>query len=321
MNTMGGRDHHSDTSTSHGPLRLGSARVCLLMCILALSGCWLSMPGTASGTQSLEREHAARVFDDPGLQALAAAAASGDAEAVRRLMRDDGIDPDPVFWGTDNGTPMLAWPILRGNPDGLRAMLESGADPNVSKPYPSDRPTPRFHGQPIVWAAQQKDPVYLQILLDHGGDPNTRNANREALLFHAFVHGNLWRNVQMLVERGADINAEVSPGSTILRNYASLGSFSMAHWLLEHGADPSLQFSFRKPVQRADSHVIEAIFWHPGDVSNPEWQVKCQRWLLANGFTRPPMPEHFRKMRQTFEFPHTEDEIPLPDMDDDGGDA
>ncbi|MDR7194773.1 ankyrin repeat domain-containing protein [Luteimonas terrae] len=284
--------------------------------IVALSGCVLAVP---SADSSGERAAAARVFEDPNLQALAIAAGSGDAETVRRLMRDEGVDPDGVFWGRDGGTPMLAWPIYRGNPEGLRAMLENGADPNAKTRYPSNDGIVRYHSNAMVWAARQKDPAYLQILLDHGGDPDTRNPNREALLFESYIHGNQWQNVQLLVERGADVNVQASPGSTILTSYAGRGGFRMAHWLLEHGADPSLQFSFGKPIQRSDSHAIKAIFWHPGNSSDPDWQVRCQRWLLANGFERPSMPEYFRKMRETFGFPHTEDQIPLPASRDDGG--
>lgn len=292
--------------------------LCLAASLVALSGCVLAVPPADT---SGERAAAARAFDDPKLQALAAAAGSGDAAAVRRLMRDEGVDPDGVFWGRDGGTPMLAWPIYRGNPDGLRAMLENGADPNAFKTYETKDRGTRHHNNAMVWAARQKDPIYLQTLLEHGGDPDTRNSNREALLFQAFVQGNQWQNVQLLVERGADINVQASPGSTILATYTGLGGFRMAHWLLEHGADPSLQFSFSRPVQRADSHAIEAIFWHPGNPGDPDWQRKCQRWLMANGFERPPMPEHFRKMRVTFGFPDSEDQIPLPDMDDDGGET
>ncbi|PBS12736.1 hypothetical protein CMZ82_07665 [Lysobacteraceae bacterium NML93-0792] len=263
-----------------------------------------------------ERTAAARAFQEPRAQALAVAAATGDADAVRRLMQDEGVDPDVIFWGRDGGTPMLAWPIYRGNPDGLRAMLENGADPNVAKAYQTQDRGIRNNANAMVWAAEQDDPVYLQILLDHGGDPDTRNANNEALLFHAFIKQNKWRNVRVLVERGADIDAQVSPGSTIVSKYAVRGGFEMTHWLLARGADPTLDYSYSQPVRSTDSHTIRAIFWHPGNPDDPSWQIACQRWLLARGIARPPMPEQYRRMRQTFGFPHEEDRIPLPDMDD-----
>ena len=287
----------------------------LLVTALVLSACVLAVP---SQDIAGERAAAARAFDDPRAQALAVAAATGDADAVRRLMKGEGVDPDVIFWGRDGGTPMLAWPIYRGNPDGLRAMLENGADPNVAKAYETGDRGIRNSANAMVWAAGQDDPLYLQILLDHGGDPDTRNANNEALLFHAFIKQNQWRNVRLLVERGAEIDAQVSPGSTIVSKYAVRGGFEMTHWLLEHGADPTLDYSYSRPVRSLDSHTIRAIFWHPGNPDDPSWQIACQRWLLARGIARPPMPEQYRRMRQTFGFPHEEDRILLPDMDDTG---
>ena len=289
--------------------------VSVLVAAFVLSACVLAVP---SPDTAGERTAAARAFQERRAQALAVAAATGDADAVRRLMQDEGVDPDVIFWGRNGGTPMLAWPIYRGNPDGLRAMLENGADPNVAKAYQTQDRGIRNNANAMVWAAEQDDPVYLQILLDHGGDPDTRNANNEALLFHAFIKQNKWRNVRVLVERGADIDAQVSPGSTIVSKYAVRGGFEMTHWLLERGADPTLDYSYSQPVRSTDSHTIRAIFWHPGNPDDPSWQIACQRWLLARGIARPPMPEQYRRMRQTFGFPHEEDRIPLPDMDDTG---
>lgn len=288
----------------------------IALAFLLLSAC---MPPTASVDVAHERAAARRAFDDPRAQALAVAAATGDADAVRRLMQDEGVDPDRIFWGSGGGTPILAWPIHRANPDGLRAMLENGADPNVARPYPSEEGRSRTnHSNAMVWAAEQDDLTYLDLLLDHGGDPDTRNANNEALLFHAMIKRNNWPNVQLLVERGADVDTLAGMGGTIIGHYASSGEFSKVHWLLEHGADPTLDYAYGKPVRAPDSHVMEGVFWHPGNPDDPSWQIACQRWLLAHGFARPPMPEQYRRMRKTFGFPYEEDRIPLPDMDDTG---
>lgn len=290
--------------------RLSSCFVLLAM--LLLSACWLDVPAAPDRQQeSLQRKRAESAFADPKARELAVAAALGDAATIRRLMRDEGVDPDLIFGGRDGGMPLLAWPIHARNPEGLRAMLENGADPNAKLSYETrDRGT-RHHANAMVWASEQEDQTYLNLLLDHGGDPDTRNANNEALLFHAFIKQNQWRNVQLLVERGADVNASVGMGGTILGHYASNGGFMMTHWLLEHGADPTLDYAFGKPVHSPDSHTIEAVFWHPGNPDDPSWQRKCQQWLLAHGHARPPMPEHYRLMRERLGFPHREEDIPL----------
>ena len=295
--------------------RVSGARVagwpCALGLSIALSACgWMDVPAAGSGSR-----HAgvlARAFPDPQAQALAVAAERGDAAEVRRLMQDEDVDPDTIFGGLDGGMPLLAWPIYAGSPEGLRAMLESGADPNVAKPYPEEAGRSKTnHSNAMVWAAEQEDPVYLELLLDHGGDPDTRNANNEALLFHAFIKQNQWRNVQLLVERGADVDANASAGDTILTIYAARGGFMMAHWLMEHGADPTLEYVLGEPVRSSNADPIEAVFWHPVDQRDPSWQRKCQQWLLAHGHQRPPMPNHYRVMRRNLGFPHEEDRIPL----------
>ena len=298
-------------ATSAGHVRPGRGHWLwmLLACALLVQGCGFDL--SAAQPRSRYQYALDRAFPDPRAQALAIAAERGDAAEVRRLMQDEGVNPDGIFGGYYGGMPLLAWPIYSRSPDGLRAMLAAGADPNAKKSFESRNGGMRFHGNAMVWAAEQEDPVYLGILLDHGGDPNTRNANDESLLFHAFIKQNQWQNVQALIERGADINAEASAGRTILRVYTSRGGFMMAHWLLERGADPTLDYSYRKPVRNPDSHVIEAIYWHPGDPDDPTWQRKCQQWLLERGHERPPMPEHYRRMRERLGFPHEEARIPL----------
>ncbi|XRD90976.1 ankyrin repeat domain-containing protein [Dyella nitratireducens] len=253
-------------------------------------------------------------FKDPKAQALAIAAEHGNAAVVQRLMKQEHVNPDVIFSedAYDSGMPLLAWPIFTQNPEGLQAMLENGANPNVKLSYQTRDRGMRYHGNAMVWAAKQDDPVYLKLLLDHGGDPDTRNANDETLLFQAFIWHNQWQNVQLLVERGADINA-LSQGVPIILNYAALGGFQQTYWLLQHGADPTLQHLVKQPPPPAPpiNPVIESIFWHPGNPSNPTWQRMCQQWLLQHGYERPPMPDHMREMRKNLGFPYEEKDIPL----------
>lgn len=290
-------------------------RVTAAGCVaLLLALLMVSLPACGRQASAAGSRHAAvleRAFPDPRAQALAIAAERGDAAEVRRLMKVEGVNPDTIFaGGIDAGMPLLAWPIYARNPDGLRLMLENGADPNVKQAYETPDRGTRFHANTMVWAAEQEDPAYLHALLDHGGDPDTRNANRETLLFHAFIKQNQWRNIRLLVERGADVNAQASTG-TIVGTYASRGGFEMVHWLLEHGADPSLDYPFGKPTRTPDSFTIQAVFWHPGNPDDPTWQRRCQQWLLAHGHARPPMPKHYRTMRENLGFPHEEAGIPL----------
>ncbi|MEA9490587.1 ankyrin repeat domain-containing protein [Xanthomonas campestris] len=274
-------------------------RFCCVV-LLAITGC-------SPAAQS--RYAPERNFSDPRALALALAAEQGDAEEARRLMKVEGVNPDKIF--SKDGYPLLFWPIFTHNPTGLKAMLDNGADPNVALPYQTLDRGVRNNPNAMVWAAEQDDPIYLKMLLDHGGDPNTRNANNESLLFHAFIKQNKWDNIKLLVERGADINAVVGMGNSITAAYAIRGGFDFVYWLLQHGADPTIEFAYGNPVHLKDSGIIEAIFWHPGNPKDPQWQRQCQQWLLKRGYERPPLPENYRSMRKAFHFPSEEKEIPL----------
>ncbi|WP_115563380.1 ankyrin repeat domain-containing protein [Xanthomonas arboricola] len=275
-------------------------RVCCMV-LLVITGC-------SPAAQSRYRPD--RNFTDPKALALALAAEQGDAEEVRRLMKVEGVNPDTIF--SKDGHPLLFWPIFTHNPTGLKAMLDNGADPNVAKPYPPEPGRNQTNvSNAMVWAAEQDDTLYLKLLLDHGGDPNARNANNESLLFHAFIKQNKWENVKLLVERGADINAVAGMGNSITAAYVIRGGFDFVYWLLQHGADPTIEFSQGKPVHLKESGIIEAIFWHPGNPKDPQWQRQCQQWLLKRGDERPPLPENYRSMRKAFHFPTEEKDIPL----------
>lgn len=156
---------------------------------------------------------------------MALAAEHGDAKEVRRLMKDEGVNPDTVF--TKDGLPLVAWPVFTENPAGLKAMLENGADPNarVPKPFAVTKEADGsggdyYHDNALVWAAKADEPIYLRLLLPHGGDPNTRNSNDETLLLQAKFSGT-WENIELLVARGADINAQ-SQQVAFVDEYASV---------------------------------------------------------------------------------------------------
>ena len=279
------------------PLRLTASILLLAAAFILLSAC---SPQSKYGAD--------RYFEGNAL-ALAIASEQADGEAITRLMKDDGVDPDRIF-ARDAGIPLLAWPLRARNLDGLQALLGNGADPNA-RAYKTVDGRRLGYNNAMVYAAKMDDPRFLELLLKHGGDPNTRNSANETLLFQAFVAGNQWENVKLLVENGADVNEE-NRGSadTVISWYTTRGAFEHAYWLLEHGADPTVMLtsSTGEPDRML---VAEHIYW---GITTPDllpWQKKCQQWLMARNIPRPPMPKGIRDKREAFGFPTREEDIPL----------
>lgn len=264
----------------------------------------------ASGCAASSSHGASDFFDGKALQ-LAVATETGDAAAIRHWIKDEGVDPDKTFARRD-GIPLIAWPLRAQNLEGLRALLENGADPNAREFKEVDGRRLGFNNA-MVYAAKMEDPRFLELLLKHGGDPNARSSARETLMYVAFLSGNQWKNVQLLVENGANVNEpNLGSADTILSLYTSRGGFNYVYWLLEHGADPKIKTKILTGSGEAPPmRMVDDIYW---EVTTPDllpWQEKSQQWLVARNIPRPPMPDHIRKKREAFGFPTKEEDIPL----------
>ena len=249
-------------------------------------------------------------FQGKALQ-LAIASENGDSDTIARLIKEEGVNPDATFAGRD-GIPVVAWPLRARSLEGLAALLDAGADPNVRESKHMNGAMIHFNNA-MVYAAKMDDSRYLELLLKHGGDPNTRNVSNETLMFQAFISGNQWKNVQLLVEHGADVNTpNLGSADTVLSLYTSRGGFDSAYWLLGHGADPTIKTEILTGSGEASPmRMVDAIYW---EITTPDllpWQKKCQQWLVARGIARPPMPEHIRRKREAFGFPSDEKDVPL----------
>jgi hypothetical protein len=287
-----------------------------LMC--ALTACWATPP---PGGDRLPWDPG-DYFEGPALQ-LAVASDRRKAEQIRWMIHEKGINPDQLF---DKGDmPLVAWPVFNENPEGLRLLLENGANPNARKHQP-ERRRGQYRNNAMVLAARSKNPIYLKLLLDHGGDPNTLSSNNESLLHVAYLRGQ-WQNVQLLVERGARINEPLFAKSesyeghdTVLNWYASLGNFDKAYWLLQHGADPARKMwlppDFGDKSQGERMPILESIFWLPVKPHMVEWQRKCQMFALARGLKPPPMPDGIKFSRKGLGLPTEEKDIPLPTLEE-----
>jgi uncharacterized protein len=271
----------------------------------------------AADTSGSSRWKPKDYFEGPAAD-MAEAAMKGDAKEIKRLMKEEGVNPDTAFSKNGDGMPLLAWPILTKSPAGLEAMLENGANPNAR--FGSPKVTVYADGNKSVYqknnamvmAAGWPDPIYLKLLLKHGGDPKTHNSNDDPLLSEALLKGPLWENIQILVLNGADVNETQWGGGTILGHYADIGAFDKAYWLLQHGADPTVRTYGSMHPPEGTPWIVHYIYWGISSDEMIPWQRKCQHWLRDKGIQRSEvMPEGMRSDRKDLGFPYEEKDIPL----------
>jgi hypothetical protein len=123
-------------------------------------------------------------------------------DILRKLLEEDPgrANANPT------GTPPLEWAGWGDNAEGARILFEFGAD------------IARQPGALHV-TAETNEPAVLEVLLDHGGDPNYTWRGGESLLHRAasLVMCNTCDGViELLVRRGADVNKRDDRGRTPL---------------------------------------------------------------------------------------------------------
>jgi ankyrin repeat protein len=276
----------------------------IAVCGFALSACLAASPQAAQPFAATDH------FQGKALE-LAQAIDRKDAAAIERLVEVEKVDPDTMFDQAD--MPIVAWPVINGNAEGLKLLLNAGADPNARKLRP-ERQYGKARDNALVFAAGLSDQTYLKLLLDHGGDPNTKNANDEPLIYVARL-AHQWPNVQYLVERGANINEglyEPAGYDTALNWYSRLGDFEQVYWLLQKGGDPLRKMS-DEPGKRNFGRmpVVEDIYYLPVQPRAVEWQRRCQQWLRARNIPRPAMQPSMKQDRIKLGLPSEEKDIPL----------
>jgi len=105
----------------------------------------------------------ARLQNNYGASPLFQAAITGNPDIIEALL-NAGVDPDERFSDDQNAIMVLA---RTNNLAAATVLLNKGADVNAVE---------SFRGQTaLMWAAGQKQPEMLKLLLEHGADPNARS--------------------------------------------------------------------------------------------------------------------------------------------------
>ena len=178
-------------------------------------------------------------FDAPEAIAAADHIRRGNARGLERMIAE-GLD---VNLRGREGADLLKWSLLSGCPDCLEALLAGGARTDH---VPAGKYTGKVEQLLLIpvmeLAASADDPRYLSLLLRHGGDPDALGVyGNKTIIFLATMFSGV-DNVRLLVEAGADIHVRRQGSlATPLHTAVAVKKFDIAHYLLEQGADPTLE--------------------------------------------------------------------------------
>jgi len=219
-------------------------------------------------------------FFDGQMLALARAITKGDAGEIEALLRQ-GADPNQI--GREGMTPLIfAYGV--GEKKAMVTLLENGADPNMR--ITASHASEGMKDQSAVTVvAGTPDNEYLKILLDYRGDVNAKNSDGQPILITMiFMEPGNYAGIDMLLKRGADIDATDSSESTLLMIMARLADFEHVYDMLQRGAD------FRKKSMGGFDISHDVFNYHINKDEFPEgyeWQRKCKEFLLAHGVKDP----------------------------------
>ena len=164
------------------------------------------------------------VAPTPGTPAIVEATRADDAQGVRALI-DAGAD---VNARQGDGASALHWASHRDNLAIARLLVDAGADPNAAND---------LDATPLWLAAENSSASMTELLLDAGADPNLTLAMGETPLMIAARSGAA-ETVALLLAAGANPNAaERERGQTALMWAAAQGHADGTGLLIDAGAD------------------------------------------------------------------------------------
>jgi hypothetical protein len=222
-------------------------------------------PRRAHGEHAMRGHTAGDLFIEPRIAALARAACTGGSEAVAKAVRS-GADPNAFAQervrrrGTAIIVTPLLWAVDCGNLSGVDALLEAGADPNL---------TEQFGETPVTFAAENRDPAILQLLLSRGGDPNAHDGQYTALEIamragHSFekwegiAKVRAWANWDALLAAGADPDRVAPGGRPLIESAALFDMFETVEWFLNRGWNGDFEDLARRLEIAESSGPIDA---------------------------------------------------------------
>jgi ankyrin repeat protein len=228
----------------------------------------------------------------------------------------------PLYLATDNRNIESGdYPVRKPDMDHLeyiKLLIAKGANVNARMKDSTETRTV-FTNQwldengatAFLRASQSGDIVLMKLLLEHGADPKIDTALHVTPLQVAagigWVEGITYEwspestleAVKMLIDLGADVNAQADTGRTALHGAAHKGSTAVVQVLADHGA----KFNIRdygntdnrggklavhtwEPVDYADGLVRVGV---QSAIAHPETGLLIRKLMIAQGLPAPPV--------------------------------
>ena len=185
---------------------------------------------------------------------------------------------------------VLSCAVNGNQPDTVRLLLQNGA--NVNEVTETQEGNTRPWPNPLLQASKNKNPRIVKILLDAGADPNVSSAlwgNSEVPLHEAAKIGSI-DILHVLLQHGADVNAQGEDGFSAIHFAASSGHHDALQFLLvDHHANPEVTlFNGSLALHTAASHgypqCIEVCLEAGLDVSSQNNQGRTPlHWAAEHG--------------------------------------
>jgi hypothetical protein len=236
----------------------GHAADVLFMCVLTACSVFKSGPE--------------KYFEDQQLDA-ARAIADGDMKRLRAVVRPAEIDRP----GKKKMT-LMWYAIQEKRFDAIKVLVSLGSNP--------EEQVVQGLGTPLYYALEVEDLRFLTAMLDGGLPVNQVDDGGQSVLFRAAQDGRTFGHVQLLVERGADVNLPRSNDETPIFSAIFAMEPERARYLAEHGADVNASTSAGATPGWAIHTIIQRQ--QPGEMRRRFEDLRD--FIVSKGAKWPPDP-------------------------------
>ena len=244
---------------------------------------------------------ASEYFDDPAVVQLCEAIEANDLQQIKKLV-EAGADINAR--GKGNMTPLL-WAYPGNELPRFRYLLEQGADPNVIFEERFGSKGAMLVGESVSHLAIATSYTgFFEAVFANGGDPNLPRVTYEfgtktpLTYILSCGRGEVSKRVQMLVQKGANVDTVDSSGLTAAMKAVGAGNYDVSLYLLNRGADHRTNAT--NSAMRLIHYVVtsedrERIRW--SDSKKEEFRLLLD-WLEAKGESPEVAREDIREWRK-----------------------